>query len=127
MSQLAPYTPLSADVVAAIDKLNRADAFDADAFAVLNRERWKRGITFVSIMIPLFGMYLALFWVADALLTTLTLPLLIYMFGSFLLAVITHSALLRDTMKDDMRLGQAIGRWEEKGGRIRETPLERKT
>jgi hypothetical protein len=49
------------------------------------------------------------------------------MFGAFLLAVLTHSALLRDTMKDDMRLGEAIGRWEEKGGRIRETPRERKT
>jgi len=127
MKQLLPYTPMPGDVVTAIEKLERADVFDAAAFAVLDRERWKRGVTFAAVMLPLFGLYLALIWLADALLTTITLPIFIYVFGAFLLAVLTHSALLRDTMKDDMRLGAAIGRWQEKGGRIRETPLERKT
>lgn len=127
MSQLAPYTPLPADVEAAMDKLNRAEAFDADAFAVLDRERWKRGFTFIAVIIPLFGAFMALIWLVDALLTSITLPTFVYGFGAFVLAVLAHNALRGDTMKDDMRLGQAIERWEAKGGRIREKPLERKT
>jgi hypothetical protein len=126
MSQLAPYLPLPADVEAAMAKLNTADAFDAQAFAIVDRERWKRGLTFIAIIVPLFGAYVALIWLLDALITAVVLPTFVFGFGAFLLAIITHSALLRDTMKDDMRVGEAIGRWEEKGRRIRETPLERK-
>jgi len=126
MKQLLPYTPMPADVEAAIQKLQRAEMFDAEAFAVLNRERWKRGPAFIAIMIPLFGLFMGLIWVVDTLLTTIAIPMVLHVFGAFLFAVLMHSALLRDTMKDHMRLGRAIERWEEKGGRIREKPLERK-
>lgn len=127
MGQLLPYTPMPADVIAALHTLERAEEFDAQAFAVLDRERWKRGLGLISMMLPLFGLFLALTWLADALLIAGALPTFVYMFGSFLLAVLTHSALLRDKMRDDMRLGEAIARWQNRGGRIRETPLERKT
>ena len=127
MSQLLPHTPMRPAVTAAIEKLERADTFDAAAFAVADRQRRSSGITFIAVMMPLFGVSLALIWVVDLLLAGLALPTFLYVFGAFLLAVLTHSALLRDRMRDDMRLGAAIERWQEKNGRMRETPLERKT
>jgi hypothetical protein len=123
MGQLLPYAPFPPDVIAAMEKLERAEAFDSNAFAVLDRERWKRAFAFLACVLPSGALGLLLIWVTDLSIPTLTFPTFLYGFGAFLFAIYGHHILRGDALRDDGRLGAAIGRWEIRAGQISDKPL----
>lgn len=124
MAQLVPYNPLPPEVNAAIDTLNRGDTFDAAAFAIASAERWRRAFIFLAYAVPIGAVGAGLVWLARDWLGILTTPL--YAFFPIILAALACNALRGETFKEELRLGRAIARWEERGGRIRERPLEPK-
>lgn len=127
MGQLLPYAPFPPDVIAAMEKLERADAFDSNAFAVLDGERWSRAFAFLACVLPSGALGLLLIWLADLAISAVTFPTFLYGFGAFLFAIYGHHILRGDALKDDGRLGAAIGRWEIRAGQISDTPLDRKS
>jgi hypothetical protein len=125
MGPLLPYAPFAPEVIAAMEKLERADTFDAAAFAIVNRARWERAIAFLACILPGGALALLLIWLSDLALRGIALPTFIYAFGAFVGAILGHHILRGDALKDDGRLGAVIGRWEKRGGAISETPLDR--
>jgi len=125
MSQWLPYTPLGPDVVRALERLEQGDTFDAAAFAIANQERWRRIPIVLSVMLPAAGLGAVLVWLADSArwLGWFAAPL--YAFFPIVFAALVLNILRGDSLKDELRLGRAISRWEGRGGAIRDKPLEK--
>lgn len=124
MSQILRYQPFAPDVVRALESLEQADTFDAQAFAVVNQERWRRIPIMLGIMIPAAAAGALLVWAADWAGGLGVLAPLLYVVVTPLAAGVALNLLRGDSLKDEQRLGRAIGRWEGRGGVIRNKPLE---
>ena len=127
MSQLLPYRPLASDVVRAVERLETGEAFDPDAFAIANRERWRRIPIMLSSMLLAAGVGALLVWLADRAgwLGWFATPL--YAFAPIIFAALLLHPFRADSLKDELRLGRAIGRWEAKERRLRDKVLERRS
>ena len=122
IGQIAPYHPLPPAVLAAVEKLERAETFDAPAFAVLNNERWKRAPIFLGYALPCMAIGVGLVWLAD--LSGWLPSWAVFMYGLFpiIFTAITCNLIRGRSFLDEQRLGRAIGRWEYRG-KMRDKPV----
>lgn len=123
MSQLLPYRPLHPDVIHALERLERDGEFDASAFAVANQERWRR--IPLSLMLAAAGLGALIVWLADSAGWLGVFAPLFYVLLVPVFAGASLNLLRGDSLKDELRLGRAISRWEGRGGVIRDEPLEK--
>ena len=126
MSQLLPYRPLPPDLVHALERLERSDTFDAAAFEVVNRERWRRVPIMLGFMLPSAIVGALLVWLAQSAGLLPGVAPFFYAFFPIVFTALTNTLLRSDAAKDEMRIGRAIGRWEERG-RILDRPREQRS
>lgn len=126
MSQLLPYRPLASELVHAIERLERSDTFDTAAFAIVNQERWRRIPIVLGFMLPAAVAGGLLVWLAQSAGLLPGVAPFFYAFFPIVFAALTNTMLRGDEAKDEMRLGRAIGRWEERG-RILDKPREQRS
>jgi hypothetical protein len=127
VSQLLPYKPPAPEVIQAIERLEQSDTFDEAAFAIVNQERWRSIPIVLGFMLPAAAIGALLVWLAESAGWLPGVAPFFYAFFPIVFAALVLTALRGDDVKDEMRLGKAIGRWEAQGGRIRDKPLERKS
>lgn len=127
MSQLLPHRPLTPDLVDALDRLERSDTFDPAAFEIVNQERWRRIPIMLGLMLPTAFFGALLVWLAQAAGLLPGIAPFFYAFFPIVFAALSNNLIRGESVKDEMRIGRAIARWEERGGRIRERPLEKRS
>jgi hypothetical protein len=103
------YTPFTAEVGDAIERLERATAFDRAAYDVARREARRRGFVLGPLMIATWLLGALALWATTG--WTLDAAPWAYAFGPFFFVVLLMTLIRRKSAADEQRLGRALGKW----------------